>query len=389
MTFKRFNASEAQNYDQTALEPGTLTWDSDNGLRIHDGSTSGGNTVGGGGSADTGYTRFIGTGIGSYDTNENTSYDMTIAPNWDGEFTGHVYVNLPSNDNYSNPLQIVHNSDGGVQIITKNNATWTFDQNGNLTLPVNGDIKDSNGTSVLGGGSSSPAGAGSVGYSDVWVNSSKADSFWTTYTLTGDITMLFNYGGQPVADITLSSQEVSGKQFNAGDKILVLNDASSLNSKTYGMVVEFPSNATVGDTFAVPVLSPTTTVTLGVSQMQPGQTYTIASVGTTTNWGSIGIFNPAIGQQFTYQYQAGFLTGDATVNGFGPAGVAKLIFKPASGHRAVMYNQNGTSSVTTFGEGSSVIAGYLDLSSGMGQQALTWVYAGSIDSIPTWYQMWF
>lgn len=381
--FKRFNTSENDNYNSSDAYPeGTLTWDPSNGLRIHDGNTGGGNAVGG----NTGYTRFLNRGIGSYDN--GSSYDMTIAPNWDGDNPGHVSINLPSNENFGSPLQIVHNSDGGIQLITKNNATWTFDQTGNLTLPVNGDIKDSNGTSVL-GGSSSPAGAGSVGYSDVWVNSSKADSFWTTYTLTGDITMLFNYGGQPVADITLSSQEVSGKQFNAGDKILVLNDASSLNSKTYGMVVEFPSSATVGDTFAVPVLSPTTTVTLGVSQMQPGQTYTIASVGTTTNWSSIGIFSPTVGQQFQFQYPSGYLTGDATVNGSSPAGIPKLIFKPASGHRVVMYNQNGTSSVTTFGEGSSVIAGYLDLSSGMGQQALTWVYAGSIDSIPTWYQMWF
>ena len=32
---------------------------------------------------------------------------------------------------------------------------WTFDDNGNLTLPTNGDILDSNGNSVLGGGSNS------------------------------------------------------------------------------------------------------------------------------------------------------------------------------------------------------------------------------------------
>jgi len=388
MTFKRFNASEARYYDQTPLEPGTLTWDSDNGLRIHDGSTNGGNAVGGG--ADTGYTRFLGTGIGSYDTNSESSYNMTIAPDWNGEFTGHAYVTIPSNENFGSPLQIVQNSDGGIQLITKNNATWTFDQTGNLTLPANGDIKDSNGTSVLGGGgSSSPAGAGSVGYSDVWVNSSLAPSFWSTYTLTGDITMMFNYSGQPVANISLSSQQVSGKQLSVGDKILIINDSASLNSKTYGITIEFPSSPSVGDTFSAPTLSPTATVTLGVSQMQTGQFYTIASVGTTTNWGAIGIFSPTVGQQFQYPYQPGYLSGDGTVTGTGAAGLSKLIFKPASGQRAVMYNQNGSNTTTIFGQGASAIAGYLDLSSGMGQQAITWVYGGVIDSVPTWYQMWF
>lgn len=46
--FKRFNASENQNYNSWAAYPqGTLTWDPDNGLRIHDGNTNGGNQIGG------------------------------------------------------------------------------------------------------------------------------------------------------------------------------------------------------------------------------------------------------------------------------------------------------------------------------------------------------
>ena len=47
--FKRFNASENDNYDTNAVYPaGTLTWDPDNGIRLHNGSTSGGVAVGGG-----------------------------------------------------------------------------------------------------------------------------------------------------------------------------------------------------------------------------------------------------------------------------------------------------------------------------------------------------
>jgi hypothetical protein len=44
--FKKFNASENRNYNSgDAYENGTLTWDSSNGLRLHDGSTSGGNPL--------------------------------------------------------------------------------------------------------------------------------------------------------------------------------------------------------------------------------------------------------------------------------------------------------------------------------------------------------
>ncbi len=45
--FKRFNASENKNYNTgDAYESGTLTWDPNNGLRLHDGGTSGGNQIG-------------------------------------------------------------------------------------------------------------------------------------------------------------------------------------------------------------------------------------------------------------------------------------------------------------------------------------------------------
>ena len=45
--FKRFNASENRNWNSSdALEEGTLTWDPDNGLRIHDGYQNGGRQIG-------------------------------------------------------------------------------------------------------------------------------------------------------------------------------------------------------------------------------------------------------------------------------------------------------------------------------------------------------
>lgn len=46
--FKRFNTSENNSFNSSdAFPEGTLTWDSSNGLRLHDGNTGGGNAVGG------------------------------------------------------------------------------------------------------------------------------------------------------------------------------------------------------------------------------------------------------------------------------------------------------------------------------------------------------
>jgi hypothetical protein len=46
--FKRFNSSDSGSWDTGSYyPPGTLTWDPDNGLRLHDGNTNGGNQIGG------------------------------------------------------------------------------------------------------------------------------------------------------------------------------------------------------------------------------------------------------------------------------------------------------------------------------------------------------
>jgi hypothetical protein len=53
-------------------------------------------------------------------------------------------------------MNLPNGGEGNVLIAVGNNATtvnyWLFDNTGNLTLPAGGDIKDSTGTSVLGGG---------------------------------------------------------------------------------------------------------------------------------------------------------------------------------------------------------------------------------------------
>jgi len=224
-------------------------------------------------------------------------------------------------------------------------SDWIFGTTNNLTLPLGGDILDSTGNSVLGGGgtslpsdavgylrndgsgtlswNTSTVTAGSPAYSDVWqlsLSSVGANaSFWTTYSLTGNIAGLMGAG-----NVTVSSQTVYGKQVVSGSKTLLVNDGQILSS-TYGVVIEMPANPVAGDTLAV----------------------------------------PAIG---------------------GPI-LNKLIFKPASGQRMISMNVGGGGNVT-IGSGTSSIASYATLQE-VSMQPITWVFAGTVNSYPTWYQMFF
>ena len=265
------------------------------------------------------------------------------------------------------------------------NSVWEFNADGTLTLPAGGDIVDSTGTSVLGGGGGGGAGVGTNSFSDVWVNSTKANSFWTTYTLTGDISPVYSGGG--VSTLTVTNQAVSGKQVSVNDRILIINDAASLNSNSYGLVIEFPSNPTIGQGFGGPVLSPLTTRTISVSEMNPGNQYTIVSVGTTTIWNQIGISNPSVGLTFTYNSPTGTLSGDATVSGPASAGVSRIIYKPATGQRGIVYDPSLGGGAVIFGPDEDVIGVYIPTGN-LGPQSLNWVYAGLVDSTPTWYQVW-
>jgi hypothetical protein len=87
----------------------------------------------------------------------------------------------------------------------------------------------------------SGAGGGSLNYSDVISISTQADSYWTTYTLTGDLEGIY---GNP-AITGLSSQTAYGKQFSSGTKTLILDDGPIHTNDTYAIVVEFPSSPNV------------------------------------------------------------------------------------------------------------------------------------------------
>jgi hypothetical protein len=299
---------------------------------------------------------------------------------------------------FSSP-DYVAGSDPAV-VLSANNKNWTFDDDGNLTLPTGGDIVDSTGASVLGGGGTSlpanasgylnnngsgtlswvagnPTGSGMLPYNGVTVLSNTVTADWTEYTLSGTMDAFYDWNNN-YTTITLSSQTAYGKQITPNTKNLWIND-SKINSNNY-LVVEFPATPSVGDVFSVPVVNTLTTVSAG--SFVVGETYTIVSAGT-TNWTSIGAQYGGAGQSFVAT-GVGSGTGTATTS----AGAKKLIFKPASGHRAHTMAQGSLGSIV-FGQGGTYDFMYIDLGGMNAGNPITWVYAGLVNSIPTWYQFYF
>jgi hypothetical protein len=171
---KRFVTSELSlDTNNYALPAGNLSWDSTNGLRIHDGSTAGGNPVGGGASGNSlvngGYTVALSsaTGVLSLST-ASTIQGNSLDPN--------VYIETVSGSGTTSTWTFGTNGvltlpaatpviQGGgtgtdVTIVATNNssttATWVFHENGSITFPDtsvqtkaypgSGDIVFSNGT---------------------------------------------------------------------------------------------------------------------------------------------------------------------------------------------------------------------------------------------------
>lgn len=169
---------------------------------------------------------------------------------------------------------------------------------------------------------SASTGMGSPAYSDVWDLSATGNipNAWTSYSFTGNIAAIF--GG---TDITgLSAQQAYGKQVVSGSKTLIIN-TSSIQGNSYGVVIEFPSNPTVGDTLMAPSIA-------------------------------------------------------------GPT-VVRTIYKPASGQRLVTGMGGGGASVTA-GADTNYLGAYYTNTSAI-PQPICWVFAGTINSYPTWYQTYF
>jgi len=152
--FKRFNSSENPTRSDTtaAYSTGTLTWDDVNGLRLHDGSTAGGNAIGGGGSTAP-FTLSTGT-------EDTTVYDTISVPSGDNIWLGNGGVNLVmiggTNvrtivDDANNNFYISYSDEGLANGIpdSGNSYHWKFNGNDNtLEMPFGGAFKPNGSTTT-------------------------------------------------------------------------------------------------------------------------------------------------------------------------------------------------------------------------------------------------
>jgi hypothetical protein len=146
MPFKRYNTSNGQDFRTNYVgRDGELTWDSDNGLRLHDGSTSGGNPVGSGsltavnnnievivsdtnqGGVSISQTINNGNGSNYFSTElqyDQFSIDATTGYQWRFEDTGEFRIpgNINSYDNDINIIAMHAGSNGNITIKTVSNT---------------------------------------------------------------------------------------------------------------------------------------------------------------------------------------------------------------------------------------------------------------------------
>jgi hypothetical protein len=131
---------------------------------------------------------------------------------------------------------LVSDSDPSVTINTPagpdSTNAWIFDADGNLTLPVDGDILDSNGESVL----------GDVGDRNVWVQTFESEdgvpadivavAASVEYDVNGNIIALFNH-----FDIAGGSYYSVGKFTSAGVRIWTARFNDDVNTDGWGLAV--------------------------------------------------------------------------------------------------------------------------------------------------------
>jgi len=123
---------------------GTINW--------YDGSNA---LTGGGGSADLGLFVFSSSTI----TTQSPYSDIYITPDDDG----HTQIYIPTSENSATSPISINNYAGNIALYTGGSYAWTFDVNGNLTLPAGGTINFANGSNALTGGGANTGTIGFVG----------------------------------------------------------------------------------------------------------------------------------------------------------------------------------------------------------------------------------
>lgn len=147
------------------------------------------------------------------------------------------YVKLPGSDlNPTTPYGVeigAHNRDGG------NSHTWRFGTDGKITLPQNGDIVDSDGNSVLGGGG---------GASNIWIQDFESTAgapadvvgmaTSVEYLANGDIVAVFMHYGDNNSDRYNSI----GRFSTTGTKLWSMSFQGSQYTDGWGLAVDNVNN---------------------------------------------------------------------------------------------------------------------------------------------------
>lgn len=156
-----------------------------------------------------------------------------------GSFDGNAYIWVADTGYYNDAGR----ANAAIYISTDyNNADhrWTFDPTGNLTLPVGGDILDSTGQSVLGGGAST----GNITFNDaniigsdgtliIQANIARPDLAWTFSSgVQGDLGVAILAApmgdDQDIGQIVFSGSDGTGSLFYAGNIASPWDDAMNL-----------------------------------------------------------------------------------------------------------------------------------------------------------------
>jgi hypothetical protein len=181
---------------------------------------------------------FFSGATGNHQVRLSNDWTVNIEARADGANEGHL--NLIAGQN----TRIDINGEGStVEIITsdgESSNTWQFDTDGNLTLPADGDILDSEGNSVLGG---------ATGDSNVWVQTFESQEGAPTdvvgialsveYDSAGNVIALFshfnNEGGSTYYSV--------GKYTTTGTKIWTARFADEFDTDGWGLAVDNANSA--------------------------------------------------------------------------------------------------------------------------------------------------
>ena len=143
--YKRITGSSIQGDAYSVTEPsGTLVIANGGELRLHDGSTAGGNSIGGGGGGgSSGWQLTSSTAVVSLTSDGTLTIPGTIVGNsgaLDLNYDGSVVLSgIPSVD------AVIQTTNSN----SSNTSTWTFGAGGALTLPQGSVIGETNNTTVI------------------------------------------------------------------------------------------------------------------------------------------------------------------------------------------------------------------------------------------------